>query len=258
MPIRRTRKNYRKRKAPRRARAPYRRAMRVPRRALNPMNQYGTVEETITLPDQICNLPFQYVTQLSSFARSSAVTALYQFYRLKYIRFQYQPKFPLGLGEPVGPVAANNVGRPMRIYYIMNRLGTQPTTLALTDFLERGAKPIPFGSSASSSVVVKYVPNLIDEISQPGSVASTMAVPSYSPVFKRWISRYYSNGSGNDIDNNTTEYQGHYLWIDDYNNSADTTTEVAEVRVTACWEYKKPYSPLAPPEMGAAIHKVSK
>lgn len=243
MPIRRTRKNYRKRKAPRRARAPYRRAMRVPRRRLNPMNQYGTVEETISLTDVNCNTPYQFVTQLSNFPRSVVVTGLYQFYRLKYVRFQYQPKYPLGLGPPVGATAANNVGRPMRLYYIMNRQGTDTITLALTDFEQRGAKPIPFGSSMSSSAVVRYKPNLIDEIALDGAVTAggQPPVPSFSPVYNRWITRYYT-ATGSDFDNDQTEYQGHFLWIDDYNNVADTATAVAEVRVTACWEYKNPYT----------------
>lgn len=215
------------------------------------MSQYGTVEETVSFGDINCNTPTAFSLELISFPRSSTITSLYQFYRLKYLKVDYQPKYPLGLSAPAVP-SLSNVGRPMRLYYIMNRQGTIPNGLDLNDFLQKGCRPIPFGTSSSRSVVVKYVPNLTDALNTTGPQSgdgTAVNAQAITPIFKKWVNRYYTT-AGADTSNDTVEWQGHFTWIDDYNNVADTATAVAEVRITACWEYKNPYTPQLTPPMG--------
>jgi len=225
-----------------------------------PMSQYGTVTETITLPDLSGNTPFQYVTTLSNFPRSQAVTALYQFYRLKYVEFKYIPKYPLG--TQITATDPTTIGRPMRLFYMMNRQGVNPISLVLQNFEEKGCKPIPFGASTARAVVVRYKPSLTNALNIEGAqdetAPSTIAI---EPVFNRWVNRFFtdnsaSGGSGVDEDNNLVEYQGHLVWIDDFNNAPAVSPPVSELRCTAVWEYKNPYMPqLTPPEGGIAVIK---
>lgn len=218
------------------------------------MSQYGTVTETITptLGDLNGNTAYLWNIQLSTFPRATAVTALYQFYRLKYVKFQYIPKYPLG--TQITGADDSTIGRPMRFYYMMNRQGTEPATLDLVNFLDKGCKPIPFGDSRSRAVVVKYKPNMTDNVSGAGADDQTSRNECITPVFNRWLNRYYTPGGGTGVDTpNTTPYwQGHLCWIDDFNN-VPAATPVSEVRVTAVWEYKNPYMPVTTPPQGTVI-----
>lgn len=245
MPIRRAnrkRRVVRKRRPARRSRAGFARSGRS--HINNPMGQYGTVTETITLPDPIGNTPELWDTRLQDYPRSVAVTALYQFYRLKYVEYRYIPKYPLGTqGDPTG----TEYGRPMRLFYMMNRQGTNPATLSLTNFEEKGCKPIPFGDSRARAAVVKYVPNLLQVITSGAQDTVAPTSESIVPVFKKWINRYYTDNSvgpdpGPDVANTDVRHWGHLSWVDDYNESA-SQVPVGEMRVTAVWEYKNPYMP---------------
>lgn len=258
MPLRR-RRVFRKRRA---ARRPLRRrgglrkgVFRRSARSLiaKPTSQYGTVTETITLPDLSGNAPYQYDLNLSQFPRSVAVTALYQFYRLKYVEFKYIPKYPMGTQAAPGAQAGDYAyGRPMRFFYMMNRLGTEPLTSSLEVFEKKGCKPIPFGDSRGKAVIVKYKPNLMSAVQSIGpqnpGINSTQT--TITPVFNRWINRWATDYSGSpspqyDVDNTNNDYEGHLVWIDDFNLSTLSPPNdeqiVSEVRVTAVWEYKTPY-----------------
>lgn len=253
MPFKARRRAARKRPAGRRVRKAVRRRpfARTGRSLIaNPMGQYGTVTETISLTDVLANSPELYEVNLSLFPRSQAVTALYQFYRLKYIEYKYIPKYPLGTqGDPTGTA----YGRPMRLYYMMNRLGTEPTGLALTNFEEKGCKPIPLGDSRSRAVVVKYKPNLTDALTSDGTTTAALTGNAITPVFNKWLNRYYTNNSmgnpGPDADNLMPDWQGHFLWVDDFNQIGNSAP-VAECRVTAVWEFKNPYLPISAGEEG--------
>lgn len=218
-----------------------------------PMGQYGTVTETISpsVGDLDGNSAYGWNMLLSSFPRSQAITAFYQFYRLKYIKFQYIPKYPLG--TQITATDATTIGRPMRFYYMMNRQGTEPVSLTLQNFEEKGCKPIPFGDSRSRAVVIKYKPSLIQSLVSDGADTTTLQGTAAEPVFNKWVNRYYTQGgtSGVDVDNVNVQYHGHLNWIDDFNNTP-AQTPVSEVRVTAVWEYKNPYmAQTTPPEQGA-------
>lgn len=254
--VRKHRKVVRKRRPARRVRKAGHRPFARSGRSLiaNPMGQYGTVTETISLTDVLANSPELYEMRLALFPRSQAVTALYQFYRLKYVEYKYIPKYPMGTQVAPGVTTGLEYGRPMRLYYMMNRLGTEPTGLALSNFEEKGCKPIPLGDSRSRAVVVKYKPNLTDALTSDGTTTTPLTGNAISPVFNKWLNRYYTNQSsgapGPDADNVTPDWQGHFLWVDDFNQIANTAP-IAEVRVTAVWEYKNPYLPVEGGEAGA-------
>lgn len=234
------------------------------------MAQYGKVSETYVAADLNCNSAYAFSHVLSTFStRAVPITQHYQFYRLKSITWDLQPKYPLGLGTPSGAPAANNVGRPMRLYWFMNRQGLLDSgSLAaspLNWFVEQGCKPKPFGNSMSSSARIKYRPSLTDSINQLGPITPGVQTPmtAITPIFNKWINRFYSDpATAYDVDNDNVEWQGVMFYIDDYNNSGDTATAVAEVRITAVWEFKNPYTPNYNPgqslESSSAIPLVSK
>lgn len=206
-------------------------------------NQYGTCQETIVASDLSGNVPYAFSHVLSSYSRASAITSQFQFYRLRKVVWDLAPKFPLGLGLATAP-AANNVARPMRFYYLMNRQGNQPANINLDWFLDNGCKPKIFGSSTARSLRITYRPNLTDSLSYGGPDNSAEQQISVMPVFNKWVNRYFTGVAGVQLDNDDTEYQGVFMYIDDFNNSGDFATGSCEVRITTYWDYKVPYAPV--------------
>jgi len=236
---RRVRKHTRK--AARKVRRGVRRG-RTGMKARSPgsMGNTCTITETIEVANLNGNTGYQFVFDLASYPRAVALAEYFQEYSCKMVTQTYEPITPLGSAPTMAEIAAFGPARKADLYWIRNTDGIDLLTLNLATIQELGAHPIPFGSSTAKNVVAKYRPNLVEAYFT--TPTTTSGVGSKRASKQRWLSTREASVSGlPPID--VTDWQGHWLFIDDPLNVPPGTGVLPTARctTTVVWQFRRPY-----------------
>lgn len=205
------------------------------KRSPGTMGNMCTVTETVSDPQNLNgNTGYTSVFQIANYPRALALQPYFQEYSLKAVRIVHEPLVPLGSAPTMAEIALYGPARKSNFYWVRNADGNLPSSLPLPTILEMGARAIPFGSSTSGNVVIKYQPNLIEAILQAGGTGG-----SKRAIKDRWLS--CRDSTMDTLDN--TAWQGHFTFIDDPLNVPPSTgvLPVSRTVVELVWQFRRPY-----------------
>jgi len=222
-------RTYKPRKStkPRRKAAPRRRAAKKFPKSTGLANNFANVIETYQAAVDIeAGQAYSLAPKLRSFPRASAVGSNFQFYRCSKVEYKFEPYYNTFQDTSGGATVP-------QLFWVMNRNGTQPTTLSIPWFQEQGVKP----HKLIKDYVISYKPNTLVQLNN--NVVSPPAQTSVAEAWDKWINTFEVQ-SGNYVLNDDCEFQGHVMMVDE--KISTPTTAVARMTITAHWEFDKPYT----------------
>lgn len=168
--------------------------------------------------------------QLAQFPRASNVAKGYAQFRIKSLKFTYQP-----LLDTFSSGGATQV--PYFVWKV-NREGNNPAGISYDWFLQNGAKPIRFDDK---SVIVRYRPAVIFDAVEAG--APGVGNQASAPKINQWLTTNkdpYTPGFAP----SQTSHAGHFVHVVSQGSSQPMAYRMT---VTAEFQFRKPLSILPTP-----------
>jgi len=262
---RKGKRTQRKRKGGRKGIRPNKSAL-----GLNPAvhnRNYAMITETLkpqTVGGQppyplVANQAYITTTSIASFPRALAVARCFKFYRLKSVVYDYVPD------ANTYQAGGTNTETVPYMYYMMNRDGSDQSSINLLKMQNAGARPIKF----TKKIVIAYKPNLIKanqlivSLGPAGAPATSLYNGNNTPVYDEWISTMGlqhggpNNWAGDSADIptaaqgntanplvlpdnvNVLPYYGHSVFFQQQ-VVPDGASAVGYLSMTCIWEFKEP------------------
>jgi len=185
----------------------------------------ASVKENYTVSMQDGNMTFFRNIALddASYDRSQAVAQAFMEYKIKYVKFTFQPS------ADTFPLAAGNVIPQM--YFQVDRANAIPTSANLQTLLDMGARVQRFDAR---NKVVAFKPSVLLD-AQTSAGVSTASSIRVSP----WLSTNRNSGNpGAAWAPSSVDHQGLAVWITKVN--ALTPPVAVNVDVEVCFQFRKP------------------
>lgn len=191
----------------------------------------ASIKENYTVAIQDGNMTFFRNIALddASYDRSQAVAQAFQEFRIKYVKYTFQPS------ADTFPLAAGNVIPQM--YFMVDRANAIPTNATLQTLLDMGCKPKRF--DAQNKVVV-FKPSVLqaDQTSAGGTTASSIKL-------RPWLSTNKNSGNiGAAWAPSSVDHQGLAVYITKVNPL--TPAVAINVDVEVVFQFRKPLWRAAP------------
>lgn len=212
-------------------RKPVRKAIRRPKRIVR---NTASILETFTTSVDDGTLNFlQHQLADLMYDRAQAVAQAFQEYRIKYIKYKFQPS-----ADTFTPAAGNTIPQ---LYFMLDKANAIPTNATIGTLQDMGCSPIRFDNR---NIVKAYKPCVLtaDKVTVTASAAAQTRV---SP----WLStNNYSAGGGTGWSPSQVDHFGAAFFVTQMNPA--TPKIKYNVDVTACFEFRKPLWRVPPPPPG--------
>jgi len=194
-----------------------------------------SVTRTFTIPGNpniTANNMFSIMnTTLDQYDRAIQVAQAYQFYRISNIAVKIKPQFDTySFNAGSGPTAAG-YGKP-KLYYMLDKSGSLPTTVGLENLKQMGAKP---RNLDEKPLLINWAPTVLtDSMTAPGG-SSQPGSYKVSP----WLNTSANTVGPGVWTPNTIDHLGVYFYVES-TSYGGTGGLPYQVEVEVQFEFKKP------------------
>lgn len=197
------------------------RKSRVPR-ALNTTPEFASCVATTTIQGLGTGTIQSYINcALDQFTRPVSIARNYQMYRIPKIELRFKPQYDTF-------ISGNGATLVPYLHYIIDKSGSVPTNVGLSNLIQMGAKPIRFDDK---TIVRSYAPTVLTDNLRDLSVTSTPASYRTSP----WLVTNYNVSAPNAWTPSSVNHYGIYFCV-----AHNGTSQFAyDVEVTVHFQFKK-------------------
>jgi len=194
-----------------------------------------SVARTFTLPGSpniTANTMFSIMnTSLDQYQRAIQVAQAYQFYRIKNIAVKIKPQFDTYTFNAGAGATAAGYGKP-KLYSMLDKSGSLPTTVTLENLKQMGARP---RNLDEKPLVISWAPTVLTlDMSAPGG-ASQPGSYKVSP----WLNTSANTVAPGVWNANTIDHLGVYFYVES-TSYGGTGGLPYQVDVEVQFEFKKP------------------
>jgi len=195
-------------------------------------NETAFLKETISFDPLKPNLPLVAECDLSLFDRATDVADNYQEYRITKLEWRYVPEYDTYID------ASGNVSLPN--LYAKRLSYSAPISFSIDWLKTMGAKPRRLDDK---TLLVSYTPNTY-------IAGLSGATGGNKPIWKPWLATHNDPGTGIVMDK--TPHYGHAFFITQ-NQAGAGNSVVAELELTAYFEFRKPWDKNTIPPPGTSL-----
>jgi len=194
-----------------------------------------SVTRTFTVPGDpniIANQMYSIMnTTLEQYDRAIQVAQAFQFYRIRNIAAKIKPQFDTYTYNAGSGSTAQGYGKP-KLYYMLDKSGSLPTTVGLENLKQMGAKP---RNLDEKPLLISWAPTVLtDSMTAPGGSSQ----PGSFKVHP-WLNTSANTVSPGVWTPNTIDHLGVYFYVES-TSYGGTGGLPYQVEVEVQFEFKKP------------------